>query len=463
MGSAKAPRPLFRTLSGGRGGIGRDETERHQRGRLEGAMVEAISRHGYAETTVGELVGLAGVSKSTFYTYFESKEACYFATFDTIVDEVTARVGVAYRSEEGLRERITAAMARFGEIVAEESAAASLVVVDSLSLGAVAVEPRERAAEAFELLFHQSFERVEGDGKPSELAVRAIVAGLRRIVYRCLRAGYPEEFCDHLDELLEWSLSYQGTNGSKPLSVPRRPPAAPATEPDGDYLPWDEPADSPRSRAGLSQRERIIRGAAQVAAKTGFASLTIPAISAASGTSNQTFYEYFDSKEQAFLAAFDEVARNAVRATAAASTPDGTWEDSIEEGMRGLLEHLVAEPLFARLAFFELPTAGAVARDRADVAIERFTAFLEPWALPEGLAPLPPVVVEAIGGGMWAAIQHEIAAGRLSELPDKSAEIAAIALTPFNSRQASAGNPSRLFRTHVRSEKDLDQLGGEGE
>ena len=58
------PDPIYPRLPGGRGGIGRERTEQHQRGRLEGAMVEAVWRHGYSETTVGELVALAGVSKT---------------------------------------------------------------------------------------------------------------------------------------------------------------------------------------------------------------------------------------------------------------------------------------------------------------------------------------------------------------------------------------------------------------
>ena len=168
--------------------------------------------------------------------------------------------------------------------------------------------------------------------------------------------------------------------------------------------------------------------------ENGYASLTIPAISAASGTSNQTFYEHFDGKEQAFLAAFDELAGRALRATASGSSAGERWRTSVEDGMLGLLEHLVADRNFAQLAFFELPGAGPAALDRADLAIQRFTGFLEPKALPDGLAPLSPVVVEAIGGGMWAVIQHEIAAGRLSSLPRKAPEIAAIALTPFDSR-----------------------------
>jgi AcrR family transcriptional regulator len=424
---------MFRTLNGGRGGRGRPDTGRHQRGRLEGAMVAAVSLHGYGETTVGELVGLAGVSKSTFYEHFDSKEACFFATFETIVDEVTARVGIAYRSESGLRERLAASMARFAEILAEESAAASLVVVESMTLGPAAVEHRERAAGAFEEMFRQSFERSD-EAAPSDLAVRAIVAGIRRVVYRCLRADSAEEVSEHLDELLDWALSYQGPVVPASTSVPRRPRDAPASSPTKEELDWEEPADSARSRAGLTQRERIVRATAQLAGGKGYASLTIPAISAASGTSNQTFYEHFDGKEQAFLAAFDELAGRALRATADGSGAASDWRTSVEDGMRGLLEHLVADRIFARLAFFELPTAGAAARDRADLAIRRFTDFLDPRALPEGLAPLPPVVVEAIGGGMWAVIQHEIAAGRLSSLPGKAPEIAAIALTPFESR-----------------------------
>jgi hypothetical protein len=103
----------------------------------------------------------------------------------------------------------------------------------------------------------------------------------------------------------------------------------------------------------------------------------------------------------------------------------------VEAGVRGLLEHIVAEPLFAKLAFFELPAAGAAALDQADAAIRRYTGFLDPRALPPDVPPLPPVVVEALGGGMWQAIQHEIAVGELEALPDFAPALTAVALTPL--------------------------------
>ena len=434
MGETETPKALFPRLTGGPGGIGRSETARHQRGRLEGAMVSAVAKHGYADTTVGELVGLAGVSKSTFYEHFPSKEECFLQTFETIVNEASSRVAMAYRSQgalddspAGLEESLAAAFTQFAEVVEEQAVPATLVVVDSLTLGRAALDQRQRGFDAFERMIHQSFRQAPGGSQPSDLAVRVMVAGVWTVVYRCLRAGCPEELGDHLEPIVGWALSYRN-----PITLPPMPPPASQNgEADLEAAGWNEPPDSPGSRESLSQRDRIVRAAAQVAAETGYKNLTIPAISATAGTSNQTFYEHFESKEEAFLAAFEELSRRGLSATWAAAATQTEWAAIVEAGMRGLLEHIVEEPLFAKLAFFELPAAGAVALDQADAAIRRFTGFLDPRALPPDIAPLPPVVVEALGGGAWQAIQHEIAVGDLDGLPDFAPELTAVMLTPF--------------------------------
>jgi AcrR family transcriptional regulator len=422
---------MFPRLTSGPGGIGREQTARHQRGRLEGAMVAAVAEHGYTETTVSELVGLAGVSKSTFYEHFAGKEECFLATFETIVNEASTRVALAYRSEGGIEERLAAAFSRFAEIVCEETDAASLVVVDSLTLGRAAVEQRERGFAAFELMIHQSFAREPGGVKPSELAVRVIVSGVWSVVYRCMRNGCPDELVDHLEPLVSWALCY-GLPEPEPFPLPNR-----QTPPQGqgsDGIPWDEPPDSPRSREALTQRERIVRAAAQVVAESGYPALSIPAISSAAGTSNQTFYEHFESKEEAFLAAFELLSDRALNATLSAAALERDWRSAVDAGLRGLLLYTLREPFFARLAFFELPAAGPTALDHADATIKRFTTFLQPEAIHPALAPLPPVVVEALGGGLWAAIQHEITRGNLASLPDFAPELAAVTLTPLRPR-----------------------------
>ena len=45
----------------------------------------------------------------------------------------------------------------------------------------------------------------------------------------------------------------------------------------------------------------------------------------------------------------------------------------------------------------------------------------------------PPVILEAIGGGTWAVIQHEIASRRAAtELPQRAPEIVEFVVAPFD-------------------------------
>jgi AcrR family transcriptional regulator len=165
----------------------------------------------------------------------------------------------------------------------------------------------------------------------------------------------------------------------------------------------------------------------------GSAALSIPAISGTAGVSNQTFYENFDSKRDAFVAAFEILVGRALGAGAAAFAREGDRPEAIGASLRTLLEHIAGNPLFARLAFFELPTAGPVALDRADATMDSLSTFLEPGMLPSGLGgPLPRAILEAIPTGTWAVIQHEIARGRSADLPNLAPDLTRIALAPFS-------------------------------
>jgi AcrR family transcriptional regulator len=410
-----------------------EQVARHQKARLEGAMVEAVARHGYAGTTLKELVSLAGVSKSTFYDHFESKQDCFLATFDEIVNQVSVRVGEAYRQPGDFREQLIAGLGTFMELAVDEPAAASLVAVESLTLGAAGVAHRERGSQAFEVLIQQSFDHSPSEHRVSAVTVRAIVAGIRGVAYRHLRSGRGAQLPGLVEELVDWALYYQRKESAvvaratkaaeKPLA---KPPPPPSDEPG-----WEEPPDSPRSRSELSQRDRIVRAAAHAVVENGYQALSIPAISGAAGVSNQTFYEHFKNKRDPFLAAFEVLAAEALGATAEAFADQGDKAEAIGVAVRTLLEHIAGNQLFARLAFFELPTAGPVALDRADAILDSFSAFLEPGMAPSEVGGTPSkTVLAAIPSGCWAVIQHEINEGRLDSLPRMAPEITRIALVP---------------------------------
>lgn len=401
-------------------------------------MLDAVSRHGYGATTLRELVTLAGVSKSTFYEHFESKQECFLATFDDIVDQITLRVGNAYREPDDFRERLVAGLGTFMQLAVDAPAAATLVAIDSLTLGTPGVAHRERASRNFELLIQQSFDHSPSSHQVSPVAVRAIVAGIRGVAYQHLREGRGEELPATVDRLIDWILCYQREESDqvhRAAEAASVPYVAPLTaEPDEEDAPgWDEPPDGERSRAMLSQRTRIVRGAARVVVEHGYERLSIPAISGAAGVSNQTFYEHFASKQDAFLAAFEILAAEALETTTTAYRTAGDRVEAIGIAIRALLQYIAANQLFAQLAFFELPTAGPTALDRADAVLASFGAFLRPETAPGEIdGTTCPLLLEAIPAGIWGAIQHEIHEGRLASLPELAPELTRIALVPVS-------------------------------
>ena len=429
--TARQEEPLFPRLTAGRGAPSAEQVARHQKARLQGAMIEAVARHGYWETTLRELVGLAGVSKTTFYDHFESKQDCFLSTFDEISAVMRGQVEAAYRSKVDFRERLVAALSTFFDLAVETPAAAALGTVDSLTLGVAGVEHRERASETFETMVAQSFEHSPSHRELPPTTVKAVVAGIRGVTYRRLRRGTQAELPALTETLVDWAIDYQRPEGKSTqeamaaAGVPApEPPASAKADP-----PWEEPPSSDRSRRLLDQRARIVRGVAHVVVAGGNEALTIPAISGAAGVSNKTFYEQFDSKRDAFLAAYDELAGEALAVTVAAIAAAGDGPAALGAGVRALLEHIARNELFARLAFFDLASAGPAAMDRADSSLDGFTALIDTERL--GGNEFPMVIQEAVGSGLWAVIQHEIHHGRRARLPELAPELTRIALAPL--------------------------------
>lgn len=405
----------------------------HQRTRLLGAMVEAAVRHGYAGVTLQELVGSAGVSKSTFYEHFSSKEECFQAAFDQIVGESAREVVVAYREGTDLRDGLARALLAQAQLIAERPEHATFVLVESLGLGTAGAPRRERGIEFFEAMISRALEE-DGEGEMSPLEIRGTLGGGRRIIYRRLREGHPERFVGQAEEILDWALGYRQPHtrgrgsGSK---VSEQAFLEDASDEEGGRPPWSDPPSSPESRAKLSQRERIMRAVAQLAGERGYAKLSVPAISGGAGVSNQTFYREFTGKQEAFLSAFEALAEVVGEHAKAAFAKQPEWVTGLEHALGAVLTFIARNPVLARFAFFELAAAGPAGRDASELATQRAMAFLDPEFLPSGATPLSEVVIEAIGGGIWMIVQGEIIHGRVEPLPQLVPELLDFILKPL--------------------------------
>src|SRR3712207_5072876 len=77
-----------------------------QRARVLDAMGLVVAERGYANATVSDVVRAAGVSRSTFYEQFASKESCFLEAYRASVDALDERVRSAVRTAEGAGWRV---------------------------------------------------------------------------------------------------------------------------------------------------------------------------------------------------------------------------------------------------------------------------------------------------------------------------------------------------------------------
>jgi AcrR family transcriptional regulator len=114
-----------------------------------------------------------------------------------------------------------------------------------------------------------------------------------------------------------------------------------------------------------SQRERLLAGAVTAAARESYPSATVSAIIAAAGVSRPTFYEHFENRSIALLAAADAAQRRLaglVRDELGARPA----EQALAAALTAIFEHAEQEPATARFLAEELLGGGPAALELRD-------------------------------------------------------------------------------------------------
>ena len=192
-------------LPRGRHGLPRELVERSQRERLLAAVVKVTVERGYESTTVGDILGEAGVGRESFYELFDDKLDCMLAAHKILVDSLEERVREAYLEEGSWTERMRRALQVTLDWFAADPDAARFTLVDLSTVGP-AFRPTFQAefARAIALL-----EEGMGDDVPkpelaqaNRLAVGAILARIYEEVVLGRAAQLPRLLRDLTYELL---------------------------------------------------------------------------------------------------------------------------------------------------------------------------------------------------------------------------------------------------------------------
>lgn len=207
--------------------------------------------------------------------------------------------------------------------------------------------------------------------------------------------------------------------------------------------------DAGGSALPAPQRERILDATENLVAAHGFAGTSIEAIVKAAGVSSVTFYEFFEGKEECFVATFDRAIDFAAEelALAAAGDPAAgglSWSEQIATGLRAVAALIPAHPERARLCLVEAQTGGPDLTLRFEAVLDRIAAKLrEGRALETAPPDLPATHEEATAGALAWLLRERLERGGEEELASLYPELIDIALAPYleGGEQAAISSP----------------------
>jgi AcrR family transcriptional regulator len=406
-----------------------------QRERLMIALVEVVDHQGLPATTVADLVERAHVSRVAFYEQFASLEDCFLATVDTHNARVGAQILSAYNTP-GLQwpERVRAGAQALQRAIDAWPAAARVCLADVLTAGAAASERHEQAVALVRQLLREARAAAGERGTVSKRAAVAVTGALRGLLRERLRdAG--EGGREGLGREIErWLLACLPLPPAPSRAGASRTRATTSTGTRG-ARPHSQPTGTLGGADGevVERRARIVQAVAELAAAKGYRNLSHRDIAGQAKVSYKTFYNHFESKQEAMLAACDAARGRLIAPVlpAFSSRPDQTQAQGVPLTIDAFLRSAAERQLDARVLGVEaysLGHPGLAELDRlaGDLRKAIETGFAEAGAASARTA------AEAVAGAAIELLRHYATTRRLAELPQAGAELAHLAFAPLS-------------------------------
>ncbi|HEX2070393.1 MAG TPA: TetR/AcrR family transcriptional regulator [Thermoleophilaceae bacterium] len=394
-------------------GVPRAEVEANQRERLFAAMVAAVAEHGYEAIRVADVLEISGVSRNTFYKHFDNKLDCFLATMEAVAVGGGEAVVAAYRNHDGnWEERLAAALDALVVGIVAQPAASRLYYVESYAAGPRAIGKVEQMGERLEQLARQALaESPRHQALPRDL-LRAILRGARRVIQTRLRTGREHELPEIAPQMLEWALCY--TAPPEPLRQRGEPSRAMFEPPPVD-------SDDPR--------ERILDAVVTLMAERGYKGLTINDIAQRAGVSLTTFYDRFDGKDEAVVAALWHCCEQVLAAVRPAFHAAPDWPRAVAAALDAFFAYLVIEQPFAQFGGVDVQLSSRTIVEVREEMLAGGQAFLA-----DGFREhpgLPRIAGEAIGAAIDSLLFNQIANWGSDRLYELAPIATYLVLVPF--------------------------------
>lgn len=193
----------------------REAVTESQRNRIHQAMIEVVSDRGYPETRVVDVIGVAGVSRKTFYELFDSKEDCFLAAYDVLLENLLGDATNAFESnsDASWAERIAASLTTLLEHLATHPGEARFAIVEVLAAGPKALARRDAALRQFSGFLEAG--RSETSVELPGITSLSIAGGINELLYSEILHGAAGRLPSRLPDLIFWvTLPFLGAEGA---------------------------------------------------------------------------------------------------------------------------------------------------------------------------------------------------------------------------------------------------------
>jgi len=188
----------------------------------------------------------------------------------------------------------------------------------------------------------------------------------------------------------------------------------------------------PRAFVAENQRERLLNGVVEAVAEHGYNETTIGRITEAAKISRRTFYEYFSSKEECFLAAYEMIDAHVRGAMLAAGEPTDPWPAQVRDRLAALLDVLSRDLAVTRFFLVEPLAAGGEMAARYRDAMQLLAETIRPKSDLSDMAV--EVRDQALMGGIATLITRRLNAGGIVQLDELLPDLVELTLAPYLGR-----------------------------
>ena len=431
---ARAPKlvaPIYKRLPHGPHQLEPEEVARHQRTRIYGAMIEAVARSGYQGTSVKQVIGLAGVSRRSFYELFSNRQDCFLSTFDLLAGRELGRLRTAYlEAQGGLEERLSAVFEHCAQMVSGDRNSVQLVLLDIPTAGPEGTLRFCRGAGECEQLLGACFELSSRAAPLPGPVLRGMVGGLHWAIAEMLRTGALPEERRLAEQMLEWTLCFRTAPDSQiteALNRRLRDRARQVSSTPGERQERDELASS-------DVRSRLLHCVLQLSGLRDPAELSAPLIAERADVGLDDFFEQFANAEDCLHAALRLVGEQLLTVAAEAGAGEPDWTQRTLRATAALLEHLAAHPLHARALVLDVYCSGREPLRQHLELSGQLAELLSRDAPAEGCA----LAAQGVVGALWHTVRCQATGGRVPLLAALTDQLGYLALVPYVGAESAA-------------------------